>query len=366
MYRARRFAAFLTWLAVLCAVSSQVEGTTISISHVDPQGQLIGFRSHIESHVLAAFEEWLSFLDNPIGSIEVVVQTDNSIPRATGRSVTSSFVRNSNNFLVYEQGAAAEIKSGNDPNGIDFDVEISFNTNYVTNELWFDSDPVQRTAVVPTNRTDGMSVFLHELGHAIGFNGWFDTAGNLPADYMSTFDEHVVTSPGGQQYFHGPLAVAEYGEPVPLTFQNPSHLGNNAPRPGTDLRADLMNGVVFFSGTRYFVSELDLAILTDVGLPVLPPLPDADINGDGAVDGADLGGVFSVWGSGGGAADLNDDGLIDGADVAEVYSQWMGDVNTAPMSVPEPAAAWCSAAVAGWIVLARQRRSCVAGRYVDA
>jgi hypothetical protein len=54
--------------------------------------------------------------------------------------------------------------------------------------------------------------------------------------------------------------------PVPITYGNPFHLGNNSPRPGSDLIPDLMNGVVYYYQTRYDISALDLAIAKDAGV----------------------------------------------------------------------------------------------------
>ncbi|MBM4105730.1 MAG: hypothetical protein FJ257_05495 [Phycisphaerae bacterium] len=47
----------------------------------------------------------------------------------------------------------------------------------------------------------------------------------------------------------------------------------------------------------------------------------ADLNGDGKVDGADLGILLGNWGKPG-ASDLNGDGTTDGADQAILMGQW--------------------------------------------
>jgi len=47
----------------------------------------------------------------------------------------------------------------------------------------------------------------------------------------------------------------------------------------------------------------------------------ADINGDGQVDGSDLGALLSTWGTSG-SADLNNDGSVDGADLGNLLSRW--------------------------------------------
>ena len=47
----------------------------------------------------------------------------------------------------------------------------------------------------------------------------------------------------------------------------------------------------------------------------------ADLNGDGRVDGADLGLLLSQWGSSG-SADLNGDGTVDGGDIGLMLVEW--------------------------------------------
>ena len=47
-----------------------------------------------------------------------------------------------------------------------------------------------------------------------------------------------------------------------------------------------------------------------------------DLDGDGFVNGVDLGLLISEWGSEGSYADLNEDGVIDGADLGLIFSAW--------------------------------------------
>ncbi len=56
---------------------------------------------------------------------------------------------------------------------------------------------------------------------------------------------------------------------------------------------------------------------------VVPPANSADLDGDGIVDGADLGLMLNAWGPCRGCpADLNGDGIVDGADLGLLLSQW--------------------------------------------
>jgi hypothetical protein len=242
----------------------------------DLAGKYSAFYAAIESNVAAAGGYWNQYFQGK-GSLEVVIKFSNSGSTAQGRSLTTSLLRKNGTLDVYEQGAMAEIRTGIDPNGASPDIEINFNPDYLTNELWFDPNPSTRTTLVPTTKTDAVSVLMHELGHAFGFNGWRDdTTGTLP-NYESTFDEQTIFD-GTNFFFTGTKATALYGSAVPLTFGNITHLGNDSPRPGSNLIADLMNGVVFDRGTRYNISSLDLAILADTGIPIFAlPVPAATI-----------------------------------------------------------------------------------------
>jgi hypothetical protein len=112
---------------------------------------------------------------------------------------------------------------------------------------------------------------LHELGHAFGFNGWRDwSTGKLPdpGDYESYYD-YMSSTDGTDFFFEGTRAVANYGKKVPETYGNISHIGNNVtPHPGFDLGNDLMRGTVTLLAHRYYIGDLDLAILADVGVPI--------------------------------------------------------------------------------------------------
>ena len=49
---------------------------------------------------------------------------------------------------------------------------------------------------------------------------------------------------------------------------------------------------------------------------------EGDINGDGEVNGADLGMMLSFWGSDDAASDLNGDGIVSGEDLGLLLAQW--------------------------------------------
>lgn len=241
---------------------------TYNISFADPSGPYSSYYPAIVSALHAAGAEWNFYLVGS-GSLEIEVIIDPSVSTANGGSVTSGFVRNDGTRDIFEQGAAYEVRTGIDPNGAGPDIRIRIGIAYLTNELWFDPNPTTRTTAIPANHIDAISILTHELGHAFLFNGWRDgTTGQLPATYMSTFDEKVNFD-GTNFYFVGAGAQTRYGGPVPLTYGNATHVGNALPRPGSDLIPDLMNGIVYNYQTRYFLSPIDLEIARDSGMALV-------------------------------------------------------------------------------------------------
>ena len=240
-----------------------------NVSFNDPAGSGSPFYAELESHVQAAGQAWGKRIVGDAG-LEVEINFSDTIARATGRSVTSTFVGNNGRYDIWRQGAAGEIITGTDPNGSVADIEFTFNPSYLSDELWFDPDPYVRTVPITSNRTDAVSVLLHEFGHAFAFNGWRDPAdGELKDTFASTFDANVSFD-GSDLFFNGAQATRVHGEEVPLTIDNYGHLGNQSPRPGSELIPDLMNGAVFERGTRYTISALDVAVLADSGLATIP------------------------------------------------------------------------------------------------
>lgn len=266
--------AVLALLAVIACCATPAEcraGFLVDVTFYDPGGANAAWYDPVRSQVEAAGAIWGGHI-NGSGTLDVEVRfnTDylgNSIPRGAGGSGDTEYIRNNGTYNIFEPVAAYEARTGLDANGATPDVRFAFNTTYLQDELWFDPTPLGGTETVPFDRTDALTVMTHEFAHAFGFDGWRNqTTGLMPGDYMTPFDE-LTSFVGGNFFFNGPAAMALYGGPVPLTFGNIFHFGNNSPRPGADLIPDLMNGVVFQDGVRYDITPLDAAVLSDLGLP---------------------------------------------------------------------------------------------------
>ena len=225
-----------------------------------------------------------------LGSMEVAVHPNNNIARASGGTATVTFVRAAAAYSVYENGTISEARTGTDPNGANPDILLEFNTRDYLPLVGFDPSGAARTGIVPNDKLDFISIALHEIIHALGFQGYREVNGanygGFSGTTRTTYDDLTAFGSGAQAgllRFLGPNATATYGGPVPLTSVGPSHfltsqnffhVGNPPGMPGTELSDNLMNGVSFNWATRYFPGALDLHILSDLGWAVtLPPEP---------------------------------------------------------------------------------------------
>jgi hypothetical protein len=263
----------LAVLATAVLATGAAAGPLYLVTYNDPGNLGLAYYDSIETHALAAGSIWSEHLLGDV-TLEVEISFSDLIPTATGRSLTTQFVETDGVYNVFEQGATGELRTGIDPNGDVPDIEIVLNPGYLAS-LWFDPNPYARVDTVPFDQIDAVSVFLHELGHAFGFNGWRDGFdGSLTGDFMSTFDQHTVFD-GADLWFTGAQASSLYGGPVPVTLGNYGHVGNLPPGSGQDLLPDLMNGIVLFYGGRYDITPLDLAMLADISVPLREDISDA-------------------------------------------------------------------------------------------
>jgi len=226
----------------------------------------------IREHILTAAQTWADHFDCKPCTVQIQFRLQPWNARGFGRSVAGAPTgENAGDKPISEEGWAHLLRTGQDPNGAAPDVEMAFDPDYFRT-LWWDPNPKSRHAIVPREKLDAMSVILHELGHAIGFNGHIDMQTGKSKDGVLSPYDRWVSFDGTDFFFTGPSAVKLYHKPIPLakTANNYHHVGEKGPRLDHKLKDDLMNGIVMEYGKRYYISDLDLAILSDCGLPLKP------------------------------------------------------------------------------------------------
>ena len=281
-----RSAFFLTGLLLFQIAHAEV---TFDVS-VDeaPGAQLPGlapfdaYRDTIVRHVVAAGAAWGRYLaGTAVISVRVMLYPQDNLPADNPQLLAdtpSSFrdrtavVGTDNGSSIVEFAPAYRIRTGRAIDGSgEPDVTIRLGERYVKEMLYFDVDPFDRTSPVPADKTEAFGRFVHELGHALGINGFYRGDGTFDAgNLQSTFDRYITWAANGASQFNGPLAMARYGGPVPLTVNERGHLGSDAdPRLFAVAAAEVMNGGTVYEGIRYTVSDLDARILCDIGVPCM-------------------------------------------------------------------------------------------------
>jgi hypothetical protein len=274
--KTKRKVLFLTTYGIFfCLVVNEVYSSPLlNLGFSGDNGQLSTYYSSITQDLAVAVAQWENlFVNGSAFTLNVDVIFDNS-PTSNASSLFITALYNAGPLSVFRQGAVDAVLNGvHNPSG-PYDAAIHIGTSYLKNELWFDPNPANIDSI-PIDKTDAESVFLHEFGHIFAFNGNRDqSTGALSTNTESQFDS-LLSIINNDPYFMGPNAESVYGGPVPLTVGNIYHVGN-ASGPGAELvtyPADLMNGVVFYTGTRYTISALDAAIAADLGLVVAVPEP---------------------------------------------------------------------------------------------
>jgi hypothetical protein len=229
--------------------------------------------STIRNHITTAIEDWSSYFKTMPCTLDVEFSLRNWANRGGGRSFASVNFENQHlpGKIIVDQGASYEMRTGIDPNGEENpDIKIFFDPIYFRT-LWFDPNPKTRTAMMPNQneqKLDAYSVILHELGHALAFNGLLDQAtGQMTGPYLSVYDRWV-NFVGRKFFFNGPNTLKLYGRPVILSKTNNDyhHVAEFGDTSDPNLAKDLMNGIALEYSHRYYISPLDIAILLDCGM----------------------------------------------------------------------------------------------------
>ena len=121
--------------AVSCAIwmiSGTPSTATISfpVTIIDPDKAYLSYHEDLGIAIQGAGAAWAEHLEEEGNiTLEVQVSLDLDISTAARSSGTSVFVRNDGVRDIWEQGAAAEIRTGIDPNGAEPDIEFDVSAN---------------------------------------------------------------------------------------------------------------------------------------------------------------------------------------------------------------------------------------------
>ncbi len=223
--------------------------------------------------ILASVEAaalWINSYVQGTGKVAIQINFDAVIPTMSGASVSDRTVgpvlaANGHSYQLSQEGVAAEMRDGVDVNGSDDDAVINIGTTNLNRYYWFDST-LATANDIPSNKTDGFRVLLHEMLHTLGFNGWLANDSGYTGNNISAYDSFLVQS-GGRTFFTGAQAVKAFGGPVPVSN---THLGDS-----TSFAQGILNGPSTLmsydsvpNGNRITLDPVVIGVLRDLGYTV--------------------------------------------------------------------------------------------------
>jgi hypothetical protein len=212
-------------------------------------------RDAIEQTLWNAYREWTGhFISNrEIGIRLNIVPGLEERVLASACSASMVAVGSYQNRPVFVPGAAYKLAFGHDANGGRADIIINLNAARLNEFRLRDDD------VLDGSKFDLHSVFFHELSHAFfmcdagGPHPWFT------GDRLSPWDCKVKHGPEGA-FFKGVNAMRVHGGPVPL--DDAWHLDQEI---AAKFNSPLAKHIP--RGQRLEISELEVAMAADLGLP---------------------------------------------------------------------------------------------------
>jgi hypothetical protein len=358
---------YLAAIVIILAWGSRTSALSFNFTYIDDANGTFASRgwldptSLFQQDIRAAANLWGARFASD-AAINVQIDTHSYAARAGGTNSSGRLLyTNAAGKKVWEPGPLTRILTGSNPGATTYgyDILLGFDASFVENYYWFDPQPQLRTAQVPANRGDFVSVVMHELGHGFGMTGYRDfPTGQILGSDATLFDDHTYFGGNGNpiaadgsrnsMFFRGTYSASLYGSDLHLTnkppgdlnySQNYFHLSSCSGDDGLGLT--LMNGCVLPNGTRLPITPFDLGVFADLGYPIV--IPTGDYNADGIVDAGD----YVVWRNSlsqtgvGLPADGNLDNKID----ADDYNYWRsrfgqhvagGSIAALSNSVPEP------------------------------
>jgi len=246
-----------------------------NVSYDDTSGFLTN-----KTQFTGAIQSVITYLNTYIqgtGSINIQVSVSQTPSgRFAGSGANAVGGEFSENGLIYMRPeAATELNAGANLNGNspDLTIFVDPSTDYYKG-LFFDAGAyTDQNTVVPALATDGQSVLLHEIIHGLGIASPRQLNGQFISNYRSMWDYYLKQS-GNLEYLNVPAFAAAGLAPIQVTSdsttQNHTHLGNNG-NLAEGYLDDIMNGVGFYVGHRYYMSQIDLMILQGLGYKVSIP-----------------------------------------------------------------------------------------------
>lgn len=322
-------------------------------ARVAPQGQVVTFDAVIQPGVTVTNKRF--YYSTPTGTQGLsVAQVDADTFSATLPAVACGaavglaveFTTTAETFRLPAVGFFPSIAAFGETSAFEHTMEIDEGwtvgaaDDAATAGVWVRADPVGTAAQPEDDHTAaGVACWITGNGAVGGAVGAADIDGGITTLTSPIFDATAVQSPriGYWRWYSNNAGSAPNADSMPV------EISNNGGATWTQLELVTQNAGVWVEATfpiasvltptasmrlRFRASDLASGSVVEAGVDDVrlygfdctAPRP-ADINGSGAVDGADLGLLLGNWGNSG-IGDIDGSGTVDGADLGALVADW--------------------------------------------
>ncbi len=204
----------------------------------------------------SALEYWSRYIDFGTATLDIRINITPLDEKTLGQATTFYSATSGG---VLQAISILELQTGVDQNGSAADFEIDINADVINAGAFAFVRKID--SGIDFGFFDLFSVLTHEIAHGLGF-GSLDSLSET-----SVFDSFIIGLPDSPK-FSGPISTALQEGGISLD-EDLNHLGGEF--------AGFLLGPDLIAGTRRFLSQFEISILQDIGLPILKPTNSSDI-----------------------------------------------------------------------------------------
>ena len=231
---------------------------TVTIGSLGGVSQTVA--SQIASIAQAAANYWGRQVDASLASIDIEI-TFAALPLTISDSAVDLTLSHSSGGVdFFEPVAVKELRTGVDSNGAAPDITVIIDTETLSAGEFTFSSLIDGISHGGGTGFDLWTVLVHEIGHGLGF----ETLIGSGSANSTTFDQFVTSTASGF-VFDGPNP--DFG-PISLDDDDIRHMGPS-------VRSVL--GSNLNPGEALYLADVDLAILSDLGVPLIEASAGDDV-----------------------------------------------------------------------------------------
>src|ERR1700722_10646750 len=120
-------------------------------------------RAAVRRSAKAALAQWAAHIEGRGCLVIKIVVAPTASGRFEGASLRNTRIGTYRRAPLWEDGGPHKLRTGKALGAVDGVIRIAPDSSYFADEIFLKDDAV-RSAAIPTDKLDGVSVFMHEIG----------------------------------------------------------------------------------------------------------------------------------------------------------------------------------------------------------